>query len=77
MKMPILHNSTTPLLALPKNLKSPFFICFISSTDPTTQHSWCPDVRAALPHVTAAFAANGEREVVLVEVGQRPEYVYC
>ncbi|KAJ4331020.1 hypothetical protein N0V95_009959 [Ascochyta clinopodiicola] len=31
------------------------FLCFISSTDPATGQSWCPDVRAALPRLQRAF----------------------
>jgi len=60
------------LLDLPEDSKSTFFLTFISSNDPATKQSWCPDVRAALPHIHAAFAGD-EVKGALVEVGQRPE----
>jgi hypothetical protein len=51
------------------------FIIFISSEDPQTKQPWCPDVRAAWPHVQAAFGTETAPTVSVVEVGQRPEYV--
>jgi len=62
------------LLELPEDPKSVFFLCFVSSDDPVSKQPWCPDVRAALPHIRDAFSGEGP-EVALVEVGQRPEYV--
>lgn len=77
--MPILNNFTVPsaakLLEFPENAKSELFITFISSIDPTTKQSWCPDVRAALPNINAAFSADDAPVVAMVEVGHRPEYV--
>ncbi|TVY84001.1 Thioredoxin domain-containing protein [Lachnellula suecica] len=76
--MPISQNFQLPQsaqqLPLPNGPNHKFFIVFISSTDPATKLSWCPDVRAALPHINAAFSAVDGPEVALVEVGQRPEY---
>ncbi|KAK1964911.1 hypothetical protein LY78DRAFT_704043 [Colletotrichum sublineola] len=50
-----------------------FFITFTTSDHPDTGESWCPDVRAALPHIKAAFSADSAPEMAFVEVGQRPE----
>jgi len=76
--MPLSTTFTLPsspsALILPEDNKASLFLCFISSNDPVTNQSWCPDVRAALPHIHAAFAGDG-LEGALVEVGQRPEYV--
>lgn len=60
-------------LALPADSQAPFFITFTTSDLPETGQSWCPDVRAALPHLEAAFSAEGSPEMAFVEVGQRPE----
>ncbi|EPE07536.1 hypothetical protein F503_00258 [Ophiostoma piceae UAMH 11346] len=64
-----------------KNL--PLFLAFIASKDPATGKSWCPDVRAALPPLQAAFAAKTSPEVAFIEVGlppapswRRPDNVY-
>ncbi|KAI8304515.1 Serine/threonine-protein kinase pkn1 [Colletotrichum sp. SAR11_240] len=38
------------------------------------RESWCPDVRAALPHINAAFSAETAPNMAFVEVGQRPEW---
>ncbi|EXF79326.1 serine/threonine protein kinase [Colletotrichum fioriniae PJ7] len=51
----------------------PFFITFTTSDHPDTGESWCPDVRAALPHIIAAFSPSRAPEMAFVEVGQRPE----
>ncbi|KAJ4289887.1 hypothetical protein N0V90_011220 [Kalmusia sp. IMI 367209] len=60
-------------LPVPNEEKATFFLNFISSTHPETKESWCPDVRAALPIIGAAFAAEGTK-VGYVHVGQRPEW---
>ncbi|KAK7699771.1 hypothetical protein SLS64_011383 [Diaporthe eres] len=65
--------ATASALALPVNSQTPFFITFTTSDLPETGQSWCPDVRAALPHLKAAFSAEGSPEMAFVEVGQRPE----
>ncbi|KAH6674796.1 thioredoxin-like protein [Halenospora varia] len=76
--MPISNKFTIPtsanLLALPSDPNHKFYIAFISSIDPTTKQSWCPDVRAALPHIKAAFSSDDGPEVAFVEVGMRPEW---
>lgn len=76
--MPVTPNATVPesakLLELSNEPKAKLFLCFISSIDPVSKLSWCPDVRAALPVIEKAFPAGG-LEVALVEVGMRPEYV--
>lgn len=75
--MPITLNPTLPSspkeLALSAGLGSKLFIAFISSPDPTTKQSWCPDVRAALPHINEAFAGSDAPTLSLIEVGQKPE----
>jgi hypothetical protein len=75
--MPILKDYQLPSspakLTAPSADKSIFFLAFISSIDPVTNHSWCPDVRAALPVIDAAFSSDSAPELVYVEVGQRPE----
>lgn len=55
--------------------KDVIFLSFVASNDPATGQSWCPDVRAALPHLQAAFSQPDSPVLALVEVGQRPEYV--
>lgn len=60
-------------LALPADSQTPFFITFTTSDLPETGQSWCPDVRAALSHLKAAFSAEGSPEMAFVEVGQRTE----
>ena len=74
--MPIIRDFAPPanarLLDLPaQTLK--FFIAFVSSDDPVTKQPWCPDVRAALPHIEAAFSAADAPTVAIVPVGQKPE----
>ncbi|OLN97158.1 Thioredoxin domain-containing protein C21C3.12c [Colletotrichum chlorophyti] len=75
--MPIVSGFSLPesasAIALPKD-SATFFINFTTSNLPETGESWCPDVRAALPHIKAAFTADGAPEVAFVEVGQRPEW---
>ena len=58
---------------LPVGPDSKFFIAFVSSSDPITKQAWCPDVRAALPHINEAFAGNDAPALAIVEVGQKPE----
>ncbi|CAG8037383.1 unnamed protein product [Penicillium salamii] len=53
---------------------SKFFIAFISGSDPITKQAWCPDVRAAMPSINAAFAGDDTPELAIVEVGQKPEW---
>ncbi|KXH61891.1 serine/threonine protein kinase [Colletotrichum nymphaeae SA-01] len=55
------------------NSTAPFFITFTTSDHPDTGESWCPDVRAALPHIIATFSPSSAPEMAFVEVGQRPE----
>ncbi|KAK1488367.1 hypothetical protein CABS01_01997 [Colletotrichum abscissum] len=56
------------------NSTAPFFITFTTSDHPDTGESWCPDVRAALPRIIAAFSPSSAPEMAFVEVGQRPEW---
>ncbi|CCF35454.1 hypothetical protein CH063_01310 [Colletotrichum higginsianum] len=76
--MPINSSFTLPeaanALPLPENAAAPFFITFTTSNHPDTGESWCPDVRAALPLLNAAFSADGAPEMAFAEVGQRPEW---
>lgn len=77
--MAIIYNFTLPAsadaLTPTADSQTPFFITFTTSDLPETGESWCPDVRAALPHLKAAFSPEGSPEMAFVEVGQRPEYV--
>ncbi|KAL0936362.1 Thioredoxin domain-containing protein C21C3.12c [Colletotrichum truncatum] len=76
--MPIIDNFSLPesvdSLALPEDSSTAFFITFTTSNLPETGESWCPDVRAALPQINAAFSAEGAPKMSFVEVGQRPEW---
>ncbi|KAJ5936884.1 hypothetical protein N7466_003334 [Penicillium verhagenii] len=76
--MPITREFTPPanarLLELPEGPNPKFFIAFVSSDDPITSQPWCPDVRAALPHINAAFEAEDAHTVAIVPVGQKPEW---
>ncbi|KAJ5292938.1 Riboflavin synthase-like beta-barrel [Penicillium atrosanguineum] len=76
--MPITMNPTLPSspkeLALSNGPGSKLFIAFISSPDPTTKQAWCPDVRAALPHINEAFTGSDAPTLSLIEVGQKPEW---
>ena len=75
-KMPILKDFSLPAssdaLQVPGN-NGNLFVAFITSDDPDTKQSWCPDVRAALPAIKAAFTADDSPAVAFVEVGQKPE----
>ncbi|KAH8651435.1 hypothetical protein BX600DRAFT_473564 [Xylariales sp. PMI_506] len=76
--MPVVADFVFPespeALALPRDAESAFFLLFTTSNDPVTNQSWCPDVRAALPHLQAAFASDASPQAAWVEVGQRPEW---
>ncbi|KUL83495.1 hypothetical protein ZTR_10788 [Talaromyces verruculosus] len=76
--MPILTDYKLPksaeALDLPVDSNSPFFVSFHASRDPNTGAPWCPDVRAALPPLEAAFSADSAPPVAFIEVGQRPEW---
>lgn len=67
--------SSAQELPLGDDSTAKLFIAFISSKDPTTKQSWCPDVRAALPRLDAEFTGRHRPELAYVHVGQRPEYV--
>lgn len=60
-------------LALPPDSAAKLFLVFISSQDPATNQPWCPDVRAAMPSIEAAFSGENAPGVGVVEVGQKPE----
>ena len=59
-------------LHIPGEATYELFLAFIASSDPTTGRPWCPDVRAALPPLKAAFAPRSSPKVAFVEVGQKP-----
>lgn len=75
--MPVIRNFSLPasakLLELPEASTSKLFLAFISGDDAITKQPWCPDVRAALPHIDTAFAAPDAPTVAMVSVGQKPE----
>lgn len=74
--MPI---QTIPLPGSPDALpvgsepNSKLYVTFVTSDDPATKQSWCPDVRAAMPVVNAALSGEGSPAAALVEVGQKQE----
>ncbi|KAJ5460195.1 uncharacterized protein N7458_001747 [Penicillium daleae] len=74
--MPIIKNFTLPasarLLEVPDAPNAKLFLAFISGDDVITKQPWCPDVRAALPHIDAAFTAPDAPTVALVSVGEKP-----
>ncbi|KAJ5584213.1 uncharacterized protein N7459_004013 [Penicillium hispanicum] len=76
-KMPIPEFFSLPAtpkqLTLPESADPKLFIAFVSSKDPNTKLPWCPDVRAALPHLQAAFAEDSAPNLAIVEVGQQAE----
>ncbi|KAJ5392458.1 hypothetical protein N7509_007948 [Penicillium cosmopolitanum] len=76
--MPVIRNFSLPasakLLELPEASTSKLFLAFISGDDAITKQPWCPDVRAALPHIDTAFAAPDAPTVAMVSVGQKPEW---
>lgn len=60
-------------LELPEGADAKAFIVFVTSDDPTTGQSWCPDVRAAWPVLEATFSGVNAPALRVVEVGQKPE----
>ncbi|CAI7578307.1 hypothetical protein N7533_000405 [Penicillium manginii] len=76
--MPVVRSFSLPasakLLEVPEASTSKLFLAFISGDDAITKQPWCPDVRAALPHIDAAFAAPDAPTVAMVSVGQKPEW---
>jgi hypothetical protein len=79
-KMPIQDHFHVPLsvqeLPIANELASKLFVCFISSTDPSTKQPWCPDVRAALPQLEKAFSSQDAPKLAYVHVGQKAECVF-
>ncbi|KAF2443287.1 hypothetical protein P171DRAFT_333572, partial [Karstenula rhodostoma CBS 690.94] len=61
-------------LPLANDTNATYFLMFISSISPETKQPWCPDVRAALPVIGAAFSAETAPRVGFVHVGQKPEW---
>ncbi|PVI01794.1 hypothetical protein DM02DRAFT_335622 [Periconia macrospinosa] len=74
--MPITRSFPLPASSqdLPLPDKKPFYLVFVSSIHPETGLSWCPDVRAAMPVIDAAFEKEDAAPLGVVEVGQRPEW---
>ncbi|KAH4188158.1 hypothetical protein HBI56_108180 [Parastagonospora nodorum] len=76
--MPIQDNLQIPFsaqeLPVPDDPAAKLFVCFISSADPVTKQPWCPDVRAALPRLDAAFSSEDAPNLAYVHVGQKPEW---
>lgn len=75
--MPIIRDFTLPssakLLDVPEASSSKLFLAFISGDDSVTKQPWCPDVRAALPHIDAAFTAPDAPTLAMVSVGTLAE----
>ncbi|KAJ5469508.1 hypothetical protein N7539_009126 [Penicillium diatomitis] len=77
--MPIIKDFTLPpspsQLDIPQDSspsnQTSAIIAFISGNDPVTQQPWCPDVRDALPHLDAAFAAPDAPAVAVISVGEK------
>lgn len=72
--MPI--QTTFPLPPTPQQLplaspspSTTLFLAFLASPDPATQQPWCPDVRAALPHLQRVFGGPEAPVLGYVEVG--------
>ncbi|RMJ22207.1 hypothetical protein PHISP_06926 [Aspergillus sp. HF37] len=77
--MPLIPAFPTPqspaqLPLPPAEYAAKVFVAFISSQDPETNQPWCPDVRAAMPFIEAVFAGEDALGLVVVEVGQKPEW---
>ncbi|KAJ5241837.1 uncharacterized protein N7469_000164 [Penicillium citrinum] len=76
--MPIIRDFTLPssakLLDVPEASSSKLFLAFISGDDSVTKQPWCPDVRAALPHIDAAFTAPDAPTLAMVSVGTLAEW---
>ncbi|KAH7324185.1 hypothetical protein B0I35DRAFT_406022 [Stachybotrys elegans] len=73
--MPIL--STFALPEAPAGLNLPgetLFVAFISSDDAATKKPWCPDVRAAMPHITSAFEPESQPTLAIAQSGTIPEW---
>jgi hypothetical protein len=77
--MPILDPLPVPTsaqeLPIANDVGRKLFVCFVSSTDPSTKQPWCPDVRAALPRLDKAFSSQHAPELAYVHVGQKSECV--
>ncbi|EAW14637.1 DUF953 domain protein [Aspergillus clavatus NRRL 1] len=65
--------SSAAQLEFPKDAQA-LFIVFVTSDDPVTGQSWCPDVRAAWPVLEATFSPADAPRLAVVEVGQKPEW---
>ncbi|KAF2998630.1 hypothetical protein E8E13_007430 [Curvularia kusanoi] len=65
---------STQDLPVPIDSSAPLFLCFIAGTDPATNASWCPDVRAALPKLQRVFESETAPKLLYVHVGQKPEW---
>ncbi|KAJ4371873.1 hypothetical protein N0V86_008427 [Didymella sp. IMI 355093] len=61
-------------LPVPNSPSAKVYLAFISGTDPVTNQSWCPDVRAALPRLQKAFSSEDAPQLLFVHVGQKPEW---
>ncbi|KAF7596085.1 hypothetical protein BBP40_003347 [Aspergillus hancockii] len=61
-------------LELPEGTDAKALIVFVTSDDPATGQSWCPDVRAAWPILEATFSPANAPELTIVEVGQKSEW---
>ncbi|PYH47637.1 uncharacterized protein BP01DRAFT_390154 [Aspergillus saccharolyticus JOP 1030-1] len=77
--MPLIKNFPLPASAseLPPpepTSTDPFFLVFVTSPDPTTGQSWCPDVRAAWPVLEKTFVDAEAPRLGVVEVGQKDEW---
>ncbi|TGZ57287.1 hypothetical protein CRM22_009947 [Opisthorchis felineus] len=52
------------------------FTYFLGTIDPRTNHSWCPDCRAAEPAVLTALRMTNESDLFIwCEVGDRDEWI--
>ncbi|PWY89870.1 DUF953 domain protein [Aspergillus heteromorphus CBS 117.55] len=75
--MPLLTKCQIPTsadqLEFPPNANV-LFVVFVTSDDPATGQSWCPDVRAAWPVLEATFSPADAPQLAVVEVGQKPEW---
>ncbi|KAJ5107699.1 hypothetical protein N7456_004374 [Penicillium angulare] len=76
--MPVIRDFTLPanlgLLELPEGPNAKLYVAFYSGNDATTKQPWCPDVRAAIPHIDAAFSAQDAPAVAIVSVGEKAEW---
>ncbi|KAE8392902.1 hypothetical protein BDV23DRAFT_150156 [Aspergillus alliaceus] len=66
--------SSAKHLSLPEGVDAKAFIVFVTSDDPATGQSWCPDVRASWPVLKRTFSPSNAPELAVVEVGQKPEW---